>query len=152
MLVNTSTLTGPALNFAVATAQGLSVSFADWYKPDEGCQLQVSRSASGIDSIYWHLGGRYDPAGDWAQGGPLLTEARISRTIDHSGLWIAYWTDGYGDGDEANKFMHCDRSELVAGMRTFVAGKLGDTVEIPDELADTQPIVTLNRRAVWPFR
>ncbi len=71
---------------------------------------------------------------DWAQGGPILTEARISRTIDHSGLWVAYWTDGYDDSDAGKKWMQCDRSELVAGLRCYVASKLGDEVEIPEEL------------------
>lgn len=71
---------------------------------------------------------------DWAVGGPILSEARISRTIDHSGLWVAYWTDGYGEGDDAKKWMQCDRSELVAGLRCFVASKLGDEVEVPEEL------------------
>jgi hypothetical protein len=70
---------------------------------------------------------------DWAQGGPILTKARISRTIDHSGLWVAYWADGYDDSDESKKWMHCDRDELVAGLRCFVASELGDTVEIPND-------------------
>ena len=71
---------------------------------------------------------------DWSQGGPILTEARISRTIDHSGLWVAYWTDGYGEGDDAKKWMQCDRSELVAGLRCFVASKLGGEVDVPEGL------------------
>jgi len=53
---------------------------------------------------------------------------------DHSGLWIAYWTDGYTEGDEGRKWMQCDRSELVAGLRCYVASKLGDELEIPNEL------------------
>lgn len=77
----------------------------------------------------------YSPFMDWAQGGPILTREHISRTIDHSGLWIAYWTDGYTDGDEGKKWMQCDRSELVAGLRCFVVSKLGNEVEVPDELA-----------------
>ena len=77
---------------------------------------------------------QYHPSTDWAQGGPILTREHISRTIDHSGLWIAYWTDGYTDGDEGKKWMQCDRSELVAGLRCYVASKLGDEVEIPEEL------------------
>lgn len=77
---------------------------------------------------------KYSPSTDWAQGGPIMTRERISRTIDHSGLWIAYWTDGYTEGDEGRKWMQCDRSELVAGLRCYVASKLGDELEIPNEL------------------
>lgn len=72
---------------------------------------------------------------DWSQGGPLLSEKGISRTTDHSGLWIAYWTDGYTDGDAGKLWMQCDKSELVAGLRCFVASRLGDEVEVPDDLA-----------------
>lgn len=76
----------------------------------------------------------FTPTTNWAQGGPILTRERISRTIDHSGLWIAYWTDGYTDGDEGNKWMQCDRCELVAGLRCYVVSKLGEEVEVPSEL------------------
>lgn len=71
---------------------------------------------------------------DWSKGGPILSGAHISRTIDHSGLWIAYWTDGYTEGGEGKKWMQCHRSELVAGLRCFVASRLGGTVEVPEEL------------------
>lgn len=72
---------------------------------------------------------------DWSQGGPLLSEEGISRTTDHSGLWIAYWTDGYTEGDAGKLWMQCDKSELVAGLRCYVASKLGEEVEVPNELA-----------------
>ena len=68
---------------------------------------------------------------NWQVGGPILSEARISRTIDHSGLWVAYWSDGYTEGDAGKLCMQCDRSELVAGLRCFVALKLGNDVEVP---------------------
>lgn len=103
--MKTSNLTGPALDWAVAKALGE-------YRPTPVPNYST----------------------DWAQGGPILTKARISRTCDHSGLWIAYWTDGYGDDDEDKKWMECDRSELVAGLRCYVASKLGAVVEIPKEL------------------
>jgi hypothetical protein len=76
----------------------------------------------------------FAPSTDWAQGGPILTCEHISRTIDHSGLWIAYRTDGYTEGDEGKKWMQCDRSELVAGLRCYVASELGDEVDVPEEL------------------
>ena len=72
---------------------------------------------------------------NWAQGGPILNRERISRTIDHSGLWVAYWSDGYTEGDEGKKWMHCDRSELVAGLRCYVESQLGKEIEVPEELA-----------------
>jgi hypothetical protein len=76
----------------------------------------------------------FSPSRDFALGAPILSRERISRTIDHSGLWVAYWSDGYTEGDEGKQHMQCDRSELVAGLRCVVARKLGDEVEIPEEL------------------
>jgi hypothetical protein len=101
---------------------------------DEPLDWAVSRYADkhvSLNDIHW---GNYTPSRDFALGGPILSRERISRTIDHSGLWIAYWSDGYTEGDEGKLHMQCDRSELVAGLRCVVARKLGDEVEVPDEL------------------
>jgi hypothetical protein len=76
----------------------------------------------------------YRWSNSWAQSGQILSEARICRTIDHSGLWIAYWTDGYIDGSESKRWMQCDESELIAGLRCLIAKTLGDEVDVPEEL------------------
>ncbi len=115
MKIKTSKLTGAALDWAVAKCEGVKV--------EKIGELSLWSSAS------WH---KY--SSNWAQGGPILSRERISRTIDHSGLWIAYWSDGYTEGDEGKQHMQCDRSELVAGLRCVVALKLGDEIEIPEEL------------------
>ena len=60
----------------------------------------------------------------------VLSEARVSRTIDHSGLWIAY----IANINDEPTFMQCDRNELVAGMRCLVASKLGNEIELPEDL------------------
>ena len=124
--IKVSEASGAGLNWMVATALG------------RGPKKDMD-AFGGVWRGWWlSQGGEYermpDYCGDWAQGGPILTREHISRTIDHSGLWIAYWTDGYTDGDEGKKWMHCDRSELVAGLRCYVASELGDTVEVPDEI------------------
>lgn len=114
MKIKTSKLTGPALDWAVAKCLG----YLD----------------NGVHYPSWVYHMRYYPSTDWSQGGPILTREGISRTIDHSGLWIAYWTDGYTCGDEGKKWMQCDRSELVAGLRCYIASKLGEEVDVPEEL------------------
>jgi hypothetical protein len=82
--------------------------------------------------VYAHDGQyRYCPTWYWEQGGPLLNQHKISRTIDHSGLWIAYTS--YNLNDE-QRHMQCDKSELVAGLRCLVALNLGEVVEVPEEL------------------
>lgn len=124
MKIKTAKLTGAALDWAVAECAG-ELYRADYY-------LHESTGAFMLE--HGEVSVLYSPSTKWAQGGPILTRERISRTIDHSGLWIAYWTDGYTEGDEGKKWMQCDRSELVAGLRCFVASKLGEEVEVPNEL------------------
>ena len=100
----------------------------------EGRKCSVVQSSIGLKPfvvLYTDPLGMFTPATSWAQAGPLLNQHKISRTIDHSGLWIAY--AGYNLNDE-QRHMQCDRSELVAGLRCLVALNLGDTVEVPDEL------------------
>ena len=128
MKIKTSELTGTALDWAVAKCEDeTDVLFA--YRQYGKLLVRQAGCHETHDSEW-----PYEPSTDWAQGGPIMTRERISRTIDHSGLWIAYWTDGYTEGDEGRKWMQCDRSELVAGLRCYVASKLGDELEIPNEL------------------
>jgi hypothetical protein len=69
---------------------------------------------------------------DWEQGGPIIERERISIEDCQDGAGL-YW--------EATRIEPPAVSEargptpLVAAMRAYVASKLGDEVEVPDELA-----------------
>ena len=118
--MKTSELTGSALNWAVAICVGMRyVQIRDGicYANKTNNKYKASPFAASTN---------------WAQGGPLLNKYKISRTIDHSGLWVAY--AGYNLNDE-QRHMQCDALELVAGLRCFVASKLGYEIDIPVELA-----------------
>ena len=133
--MKTSELTGAALDWAVAKCKNLNIVFDPMgFGDGPNGGFWVWDETDRQKAIRQKIGRTYSPSTDWAQGGLILTNARISRTIDHSGQWIAYWTDGYTEGDEGKLHMQCDRSELVAGLRCYVAMKLGDEVEIPEEL------------------
>ena len=114
MKIKTKDLTGAALDWAVAKC--------------EGAHPQISYPDK---RLFGAIGDTFDYSTDWAQGGPLLNQHKISRTIDHSGLWIAY--AGYNLNDE-QRHMQCDRSELVAGLRCLVALNLGEVVDVPEEM------------------
>lgn len=76
--------------------------------------------------FYSNPSSRYytSPSTNWAQGGPII-EREISRLEDlGDDGWEAC---GFG-------FVGYGYSPLVAAMRCYVAIKLGDTVEVPDEL------------------
>ncbi|AOM39651.1 phage protein NinX family protein [Xenorhabdus hominickii] len=114
MKIKTSELTGRALDYAVAMAQG-------WEK------MAGYNGYSTPNGIV--IAPEYIPSWDWAQCGQLIEEYWIEfkwvtdATIEaHS-----YLLDG------AVAYGH---SHLEAACRLVVLGKIGDEVEIPDELME----------------
>ncbi len=102
--MKTSELTGAALDWAVAMAE-------NW----AGADFEVKPYSI-----------------DWAQGGPIIEREEISVDVSQTGTapetkWVAIITKG----NEA--WVH-GPTPLIAAMRCYVASKLGDEVEVPDEL------------------
>ena len=121
MKINTSELQGPALDWAVAKCNGKTLHYFvdDWFKKDPW--LAVNGEAD--QPLH-----SYTPTTDWGQGGPIIERERI--TIDsrqHGVLWIAYSKSIVDQGSEGE-------TPLIAAMRCYVASKLGEDVEIPEEL------------------
>ena len=74
---------------------------------------------------------------NWTQGGPIIDREGISIASDTSGVfegfvWFASVDDILVDADEAVGVR--GPTPLIAAMRCYVASKLGDEVEIPEEL------------------
>lgn len=64
---------------------------------------------------------------DWAQTGPIIEREEISVTPNGDGRWWAHCP---------RRVLHqYGRTPLTAAMRCYVASRLGDEVEIPDDLA-----------------
>ena len=67
---------------------------------------------------------------DWAQGGPIIERENIAVTGTNfpwwecDDGWYAHIGDCYSYGT----------TPLIAAMRCYVASKLGDNVELPEEL------------------
>ena len=61
---------------------------------------------------------------DWEQGGPIIERERIELKPTYAG-WAAFL---------GNKTFANGPTSLIAAMRCYVASKLGDEVEIPEEL------------------
>jgi len=116
MKIKSSELTGPALDWAVAKCEGASLDTLESY----------------IDGMREADDGNYST--DWAQGGPIIEREKITLKCEASAgeeLWFAEkWPDyskpssGWGRGF----------SPLIAAMRCYVDSKIGDEVDIPDEL------------------
>lgn len=66
----------------------------------------------------------YKPSEDWAQGGSIIQRERIR--LDPRGVWVA--------GHDSSNDEYLGATPLIAAMRCYVASKLGEEVEIPEEL------------------
>lgn len=120
MKVETSQMTGPALRWAVAKCEGVLLN-------------------GEVLFLFDGTGGGYNYDTDWSQAGPIIERKKIRVSPNMGGSWsaqirhttshplvshpiLAGWTNKAGP------------TPLVAAMRCYVASKLGDEVEIPDEL------------------
>lgn len=119
--VETSALAGEALNWAVGKAEGLDV----WVAP---AVLQVLPRAFVTMQGVIAYQQRYDPSGDWGQGGPLIDkhilQVKFYVNEQPDTRWRAETHDGWGEGP----------TPLVAACRAILADVLGETVEVPREL------------------
>jgi hypothetical protein len=68
---------------------------------------------------------------DWSQGGPII-EREFITIINAAGddVWSAYPI-----ADDPVAHRKSGPTPLIAAMRCYVASKLGDEVEIPEELS-----------------
>ena len=123
MKTKTSELTGAALDWAAAKAEGLKV---------------ASNTPAGT---YTQERGWFEPTTDWAQGGLIIEREGIALLPPDGhrlGTWCAYyWAPSQHDitADDAMQNKQRGPTPLIAAMRCFVASHLGEEVEIPNELA-----------------
>jgi hypothetical protein len=113
MLVKTSELIDTSLDYAVAKCEG------------QNPRIVIVGSAVIVNND-----GRQSPSysTDWSQGGPIIEKEEINLRM--------YYTQGAGwfAFKKALSFKQAGPTPLIAAMRCLVASKMGDNVEIPDEL------------------
>lgn len=117
MKIKTSELAGAALDWAVAKCEGLNEE--DFVE---------------VDNLYGPVWRGPEYSTDWARGGPIIERERMDiKCWDfHSMPWKAsMWWDDENTAAEIQAF---GPTPLIAAMRCYVASKLGDEVEIPEEL------------------
>jgi hypothetical protein len=122
MKTNTSDLTGTALDWAVAYISGALSRPLDL----PGSFL------NGVTPHWSHVLPYYKPSTDWSLGGPIIDRERIS-VLPFDGRWEARCAASI-TRTPARFIERRGPTPLVAAMRCYVASKLGDTVDVPDEL------------------
>ena len=69
---------------------------------------------------------------NWSQGGPIIEREGMQLNMEDYAEWHAtMWWD---DTDEKREVLMKGPTPLIAAMRCFVASRLGDEVEVPEEL------------------
>lgn len=134
MKIKTQDLTGAALDWAVAKCVG---------HLDAGRVVVDLRYMSGEDPVRWepqlstYYSSAYNPSTNWAQGGPIIEREGITVQTDPTDAipdaWSAYFR-GALFNDDGTDFFRNGPTPLIAAMRCFVASKLGDEVDVPEEL------------------
>jgi hypothetical protein len=127
--MKTNELTGAALDWAVAQCEGLN--------PILGSSFERGH-ADGLDRypfVYLHEPMKhniaapafytgYTPSVSWWIGGEIIERERIELVPDE--IWNAYKQDQH--------IPNTGMTPLIAAMRCYVASKLGDDVEVPEEV------------------
>jgi len=100
------------LNWLVAKAHNFKIRL---WKDEDGYTVRIG------------IGETYAPSTDWAQGGPIIEREDVSMIKGIDGQWKAAINE-----QDYSKFW--SKTPLIAAMLCFVTSKLGDEVEVPDEL------------------
>lgn len=120
--VKVSEVDGVVLDYLVAKAQGLTPT------------VHVNQFGY---VVLPNIPGSY--SGDWKYGGPIIDREKISITIydnERSSAW--FYSPGLAQSGHDETFLRIyGPTPLVAAMRLYVRWKLGDEVEVPDELFST---------------
>jgi hypothetical protein len=108
--MKTSELTGAALDWAVAKCEGGHIGVAD------NNVFFDAHNGDGFTS--------FGPSTDWSQGGPIIERERFEFRQAKTGMLASYQGGQTWFGP----------TPLIAAMRCYVTSKLGDEIEIPEEL------------------
>jgi hypothetical protein len=113
--MRTNELSGAALDWAVAKCEGL---LCFGYRTD-GERFAVELSDGEVEGFM--------PSTDWALGGAIIE--REGMQLWKGGTWCASLDQSFNPPE-----FETGATPLIAAMRCYVASKLGDEVQLPEEL------------------
>ena len=122
--MKTSELQGAALDWAVAKCENIDFDF------DAG-------------ALVIHGSDYYCPSEDWAQAGPIIEREGIAmdalRTCGEIDSWVAATEKNRcSDDEDWMPTEYGGPTLLIAAMRCYVASKMGDEVDVPDEFLEKE--------------
>ena len=135
--MKTSELIGHALDWAVAKCEGATKEWRDngpFFWDGVACIREFGHDI------------RFTPSTNWSQGGPIIEREKIVLYIyTTSGGGSSYrgWSankherqydEESGEYIKGSDFFMIGDTPLIAAMRCYVASKLGNEVDIPEEL------------------
>ena len=139
MKIKTSQLIGPALDWVVAKCEALCLGSDPFgLKPIIAAPVFVKN---------------YKPSTDWEQGGPIIEREKIDlEFMDNFEAWCGSVLREYGQDRESysddqdresytaeqESFVGYGPTPLIAAMRCYCCAKLGDEIDIPQELQPCQ--------------
>ena len=147
--VKVSTLIGPALDWAVAKALDLPVVMLHdlmWkvaaennYKGDLAWHFEARKNEPWIATGHGIEGSPLPEYGvDWSYGGPIIERWKINIGVPElwkeTGVELASFWDAQVADASLDYIHQSGPTPLIAAMRCYVASKLGDEVDIPEEL------------------
>jgi hypothetical protein len=129
MKIKTSELIDQPLDWAVGMALKLPIEIAR----DGAVRLDVNECR--MFTQKWV----FEPSTDWSQGGPIIEREGLTvmmyspscQKLEPGREWYACTAKHW---DDYKEFEAEGPTPLIAAMRCYVASKLGDEVEVPDEL------------------
>lgn len=121
-IVNVSELTGAALNWAVAKCL--------YHGKASPFRIEVIRGGVYRVPVTSHASGGWFRL-SWEVCGPIIEREKIKIDPVYGDVWVATLDHRPAYTEHANDE---GPNPLIAAMRCYVASKLGETVEIPNEL------------------
>ncbi len=92
----------------------------------EGAALDWAVAQARIDGAFeYSATPGWSPSTVWSQGGPIIEQEQIDIQCYPRRNGGHIWRTCYSDGP----------TPLIAAMRCYVASKLGETVEVPEDIA-----------------
>lgn len=105
----------------------------------------LTREAAQADADQENLGGLegFEPSTDWSQGGPIIDawgkEVGLSLYFDPECVWYSVPPSPVWVAVSSRyRYRYAGPTPLIATMRCFCSAKLGDYVDVPEELCQQQ--------------